>query len=132
MTPHNTRTTFPYSVGARILARRILVIDTELKIIKEHPLKGVGLGSFSLKESRYSHNSYLQIWAETGIIGFMLWLVIVFLFLKKFFLAKNKTYNIAIFCAGLTFLIHNLIDFSFFISGVSFLWWVVLGLDEAI
>ena len=47
-----------------------------LQIIKAHPFWGIGPGNFNLLRSRYAHNSYLQIWAETGVLGLVafLWL----------------------------------------------------------
>lgn len=53
------------------------------QLIREYPLMGVGLGTFEapfLKQKtsdpmlldQYAHNDYLQVLAETGVIGFML------------------------------------------------------------
>ena len=52
-----------------------------LKIIKVYPWTGTGLGNFNLTYARYAHNSYLQIWAEMGILGIIafLWLIITVL-----------------------------------------------------
>ena len=104
------------------------------KIIARHPLLGVGVGNFSLKESRAAHNSYLQIWAETGIPGIISWLSIVFLFInggiKNLRWAKNRAINAGIFTAGVAFLLHNIISFSFFVSQAAFLWWIMLALNS--
>jgi len=101
-------------------------------IIKTAPLAGVGLGNFNLTLSRYAHNSYLQIWAETGIFGLisLLWLVGAVL---KYGLQNIKTSSCKNITAGLVvtaavFLLHNLVDFTFFLPEVSFFWWVTLGL----
>jgi O-antigen ligase len=104
-----------------------------LRIIKASPLAGVGLGNFNLEQSRYAHNSYLQIWAEMGILGIIAWMWIIFESLrtgfKKLKLSENQNYTLAaLLSANFTFLIHNLIDFSFFLSEVSWIWWIILGL----
>lgn len=103
-----------------------------LTIILQHPLRGVGLGNFTLKETIFAHNSYLQIWAEMGILAVISWLGIVFLFLKKaVFQLRSKEkiyYRLGVILSGVAFLIHNLFDFSFFISQSAFLWWILLGL----
>lgn len=92
-----------------------------LRIIKTKPLTGVGLGNFNLAESRYAHNSYLQIWAEMGILGLVsiIWLIISVL-------KPARSAWLISSCA--VFLTHNLIDFSFFLPEVSLLWWIILGL----
>ena len=114
------------------LSQRAVYWKDTVGIIKKHPFKGIGLGNFSLKESRYAHNSYLQIWAEAGLVGFLLWLSIVFIFIKEGFsklkILKSKGPYALILCCGLSFLIHNLIDFSFYVPQVAFLWWITLAL----
>jgi len=102
-----------------------------LRIIKSHPWLGVGLGNFNLMLSRYAHNSYLQIWAEMGILGIIsfLWLVIAALksSLKTFKNYLYKTKIASLITAQTVFLFHNLFDFTFFLPEVSLIWWVVLG-----
>ncbi len=102
-----------------------------LGIIIKHPLTGIGLGNFNLTYSRYSHNSYLQIWAEAGlpaIIAF-LWLVTAIFKsgLKTLKESCDKTKTPALICASCAFLIHNLIDFSFFLPEVNLVWWAIMG-----
>jgi O-antigen ligase len=103
-----------------------------LAIIKTRPLSGVGLGNFNLALSRYSHNSYLQIWAETGILGItaLVWLVILILrsSLRALKEAPEQAKIAALICSACVFLIHNVIDFSFFLPEVSLIWWAILGL----
>lgn len=103
-----------------------------LRIIFAHPLVGVGLGNFNLPYARYAHNSYLQIWAEMGILGIIsfLWLAIAVIKLSLKNL-KDSPYKIKIAClisADIVFLIHNCVDFSFFLPEISLIWWVILGL----
>ncbi|MFH1519712.1 MAG: O-antigen ligase family protein [Candidatus Omnitrophota bacterium] len=113
------------------LNQRISYWKETIKIIADHPIIGVGVGNFSLKEARAAHNSYLQIWAEMGILGIVSWLVIVFVFIKqgvKNLYSRSGYCCLGILTAGLSFLCYNLIDFSFFISQVAFLFWLLLGL----
>ena len=112
------------------LDKKISYWKETVKIIGQHPLTGVGPGNFSLKETRAAHNSYLQIWAETGIPGIVSWLMIVFIFIKKGIKnlsSKKDYYSLGILMSGLSFLFYNLIDFGFFISQSAFLFWMVLG-----
>lgn len=103
-----------------------------LGIIQAHPLAGIGLGNFNLKASRYAHNSYLQIWAEMGILGLFAFIWTAYTVLKS--CVKNlaqlpyKREAACLLVAILVFLIHNFLDFTFFLPEVVFVWWVILGL----
>jgi putative inorganic carbon (HCO3(-)) transporter len=104
-----------------------------LEIIKQAPLTGIGLGNFNLLQSRYAHNSYLQIWAEMGVLGIIsfLWLVIAvyksaLLNIRR--VLKENNWGVYLVTAFSIFLIHNLIDFSFFLPEVALIWWVILAL----
>ncbi len=107
-----------------------------LRIIKARPLTGVGLGNFNLTLSRYAHNSYLQIWTEMGISGIIsiLWLIIVVFksAVKNIKVSLNKSLLAGLITANASFLIHNLVDFSFFLPEVAFIWWITLGLSYAL
>jgi O-antigen ligase len=114
------------------LMQRVTYWKETAKIIMSHPLIGIGMGNFNLNISRYAHNSYLQIWAEMGILGLssFLWL------LSSIFKScsqrsetsyyKNQIPGLTAACA--VFLIHNLIDFSFFLPEISLSWWIILGI----
>jgi O-antigen ligase len=101
-------------------------------IIKAYPFFGIGLGNFNLAYSRYAHNSYLQFWAETGMLGIsaLFWLIyVVFNYgFKKSGRGNEKNYLIlGLLLANSAFLIHNFMDFSFFLPEVSLIWWIILG-----
>jgi O-antigen ligase len=102
-----------------------------LKIIKANPLTGVGLGNFNLPHSRYAHNSYLQLWAEIGILGIVsfLWLIIIVFksLLQKIKSITDKKQAAGLITTVIVFLIHNFLDFSFFLPEVSLVWWAILG-----
>ncbi len=101
-----------------------------LGLIKMHPFIGIGPGNFDLIHSRYAHNSYLQIWAETGIFSLISFFWFIAVLIKS--VTKNtpahKEYENALFLGFLVFLIHNIFDFSFSLPEVSFLWWIFCGL----
>lgn len=106
-----------------------------VEIIKRHPFSGVGIGNFDLVQSRFAHNSYLQIWAEMGILAIAGLIWIIFNSFKTGFkkleaeVLKSKKHVIAgLLAANSAFLIHNFIDFSFFLPETSTIWWIILGL----
>ena len=113
-------------------------------MIKAHPIKGVGIGNFGkfysiyimpgANQTNFSHNSYLQLWAETGILGLGAFLWIVFTFFRIGFRGLEnsgvKGIQIGSISAGIAFLTHNIIDYDFFVPEVAFHWWIILGLLE--
>jgi len=114
--------------------KRISYWRDAVSLIKRYPLTGVGIGNFYVRGSVAAHNSYLQIWAEFGVLGIISSLLIFTLFIKKVFQffhsGKLNYFRLGILLGGLSFLLHNVIDFSFFVSQVAFLWWVLLGLSQ--
>ncbi len=97
-------------------------------IFRDFIFSGVGFGNYKnyyekyfiegANEVKYAHNFYLQILVETGIIGFSIFCILFFYYLK--FLLKNKNKeNIFILIAIFTFLLHNIFDMSFYIISVS-------------
>ncbi len=116
---------------------------TSLKIIKDFPLIGIGWKKFgfayefyrlpSAKGSDYSHNVFLQIMVEMGLLGLISFLFIVVIFLRSGYKilksgGSRQAFKLGLFCAGCSFLIYNLIDISFYFSQVAFFWWIILGL----
>jgi O-antigen ligase len=103
-----------------------------LRIIKLHPWVGFGPGNFNLPYSRYAHNSYLQLWAEVGILGLISFFWLIIAIFKSGLGALKESGRKKMFACLITassiFLLHNLLDFTFFLPEVSLIWWVILGL----
>ena len=101
-------------------------------IIWAHPLTGVGLGNFDLPQSRYAHNSFLQLWAEAGLVGIVAfcWLVAAILRngWKRIHEPSEKPLALGLMAGVCIFLVHNLMDFTFFLPAISFIGWAMLGL----
>ena len=114
------------------ISQRLIYWQDTWGVIKSSPLVGIGIGNLNIKLSQYAHNSYLQLWAETGILGLVSfgWLLIT-IFKSAINNIKNnpnqKKYALLI-TACIIFLIQNLFDFTFFLPEVSFIWWALLGL----
>lgn len=69
---------------------RLDILLVGLQVIKHNPVLGTGLATFPVAHDQYvgyakvfhgyhwsSHDTYLQVWAETGIIGFVLLLIAI-------------------------------------------------------
>jgi len=73
---------------------RIEMMGFALRMIKDHPLFGVGINNFGImlekyipifydKELHTVHNKYLLVWAETGIIGLVPFLVFLLSIVRR-------------------------------------------------
>ncbi len=99
------------------------------QMIKAHPIAGVGLGAFQFAYTRYdlssgsqrveqSHNDYLQVLADGGVIGGMLALCFIeLLFLHGFLLANTRDKRRrALVLGALTgcfaMAVHSFVDFN--------------------
>lgn len=102
---------------------RFEVWKTSFEIIKDNLISGIGFGTLfkhvadysSIVSSKieHSHNIYIQIFTETGIMGFSIFLIILFKVLKTFkrrLLDKNNNQWITAFAVFVMTLIHGLVD----------------------
>lgn len=115
-------------------------------IIKKYPLWGSGLNTYAKDLKRfslppwYAHNCYLQMAAETGLIGLFcfLWLLMVFF--------KNSLYSLKIIADRAWFkpllegliagigglLINSFLDNSLYTVQLSVLFWLTIGFSISI
>jgi O-antigen ligase len=116
-------------------------------MIKDHPLFGVGLGTFmdycaaytNNPGVFYAHNCYLQIWAESGIFSLLFFLLFIgYVFYKNINLCLARPGSLSLYAliglsAGLTgFLVHSFLEVHLYSFQLSFLFWTVLGLTAAL
>lgn len=117
--------------GLNTSGRLPVYLDT-MDIIRTFPLLGTGAGTFihvfPAFRSTYgeavfdhAHNDYLELAAESGIIGLLLctWFVLaVFLHAAGRLLQRRERYSILIACGSLTgmlaLLLHSLVDFQMY------------------
>lgn len=102
------------------LSLRFDFFSNAIKFFLDSPLIGNGIGMWKIISNQmqlsqvpyYVHNDFLQFLVETGVLGFVFY---VLFFLSIFFLIKNKwnNYSIYILLAFLIFLIDSLINFPF-------------------
>lgn len=119
---------------------------TAIEIIKQNYLLGIGPRNFRVecKKNQYEyigeyrcsthpHNTYLEIFAETGIVGFLI-VVICFIYITvnliNLIFKENKLKNFPLFLFNLTIFI-NLFPFlptgSFFNNWISILYYLPIG-----
>jgi len=109
--------------------RKSMTLDS-LRMWRDHPVLGVGLGNFETAYPRYqsfpsdlwidhAHNDYAEAVAETGLVGALLILSALALFLRLAFRDWGHPFRsqaswirlgAAIGCCGL--LVHSFLDFN--------------------
>lgn len=89
------------------ISQRNRMIDRGMKYFEDHPIIGIGTDGFKFefKENtgvfKYSHNNFIEMLADYGIIGFILfyaWMPIAII--KMFKSYKNKKENLNLFFIG--------------------------------
>jgi O-antigen ligase len=111
-------------------------------MIKERPLLGFGVNTFSRNfpkykpvdypDLRYAHNSYLQMWSEIGVIGLFTFLAMPLIVLINAFKGIKNKINAAteglIFlgalCGYIAFLLQGSMDNNLFSLVLTTLFWV--------
>ena len=123
--------------------RKSMALDS-LRMWRDHPVLGVGLGDFETAYPRYqsfptnlwidhAHNDYAEAVAETGLVGALLILSALALFLRLVFRdwgrplrsqANWVRLGAAIGCCGM--LVHSFLDFNLHIPANA-AWFAVLA-----
>ena len=129
-------------------SNRLTLWIESLAIIKDFPLLGCGLNTYSIVAPNYKivewggiypHNSYLQMAAETGLLGLgaFLWIIITIFKTSSANLKKinDKFYSALLsgLLAGLfAFLAHSFVDTDLYSLQLRYLMWFVIGLIVAV
>jgi O-antigen ligase len=119
-----------------------------LKIFEDHPVFGTGLNTFGYIYSLYQeragyfsinpHNYYLQLLTETGVIGFITFVVlalsILYMSFKAFANSENifKGIALGLLVGIISSLIHISVDIDWSVTAIPILFWVEVGLLIAI
>ena len=107
-------------------------------VIREHPLFGCGLGSFWCVYQRYmlpgadmiqhAHNSYLEVWAELGIPGLVLLVVLLGLSIVRGMRNPKDVPGVGAAVGLLAFALHNLVEFDLYVPEIILPAFVLAGL----
>lgn len=101
----------------------------------QRPLLGYGAGSYytaslphqSVAISRFAHNLALQWAAELGIPGLLVVLALYMVSLRTAFHARFDRRALPLIAFALAFLVSNLVDWTWYIPGLTALWVATLG-----
>lgn len=129
---------------ASSFAQRQEFIRVGIKMWQAKPWFGWGLGSFQLtlprytsqvlEQPRYAHNLYVQMLAETGILGLLGWLIIIVMIGWSGWRAVNRSneqdrpWLRGWWLGWLAFSLHAGVDFSWQFPAGQVWWWAASGI----
>ena len=153
------RTSVTQLIQGSSIKRRIAIWKFTTLIIKDHPLLGSGLGTFKYNSLKYqakffeqgdnralypygvadkTHNEYLQLWAELGIIGLaiFIWLMITYFnygirYLKREKNVQKQGIVIGLMGAVAAVLVDGIFGFPLHLPATIVLFWLALALTFA-
>lgn len=134
---------------------RVNLWKLAIKMIKEHPLLGVGNGNYYDQYAEYikkypklqynsythflTHNSFLKVGSELGLIGivpFIGFLVSILIKLKTLLnnLGDNlyKFFYRGFYISVIVFLLMNMSDNLFFVPKVTMYFWILVAISQSI
>ncbi len=130
-------------------AYRVSIWQAATKIIRDFWVPGIGIGSEAFKMvypvyslsgadfALHSHNLYLQIWVEMGIIGIVSLFAMIFMLIRQTFSAKITTLRktdsaakivIALGAGILGFLFQGLTDYVWYNYKILMIFWIMIAL----
>ena len=128
---------------------RVNIWKGATEILKEKPIMGAGLNGYrilapqyqeryydkdtqeliSVETHPYPHNLFLTIWLELGLLGLVIFFLILFQFFRQGFknFKKEPILIGSIMGAMAVILIHGLVDTPYFKNDLAILFWVIIG-----
>ena len=135
-----------HETGYLRMEGRIATWTDTLRLIRDYPLTGTGLGTFGLAFRHYqtymvnyffdhAHNDYLEFASDTGLLGVvLLFMPILYLLIRMIvsFLLDPRRYrrSMTLGCIGstLAILVHSGMDFNLQIPANALIFSIVLGI----
>ncbi len=139
------------NLGDTSTSYRVHIWEGTLNMLGDHFLGGIGVGTgvfgevypryalSGIESAPHAHNLYLQILVETGIVGFLLFFIFLFTFVKRnfTFFAKplptaSRIMAAALFSGILAVLAQGMTDYIWYNYRVFLVFWLQIGLCAAI
>jgi putative inorganic carbon (HCO3(-)) transporter len=113
-----------------------------------HPIFGTGLSGFKHdiapykdvsgyhEDLIYPHNLFLDFYTETGLLGLIAFCWLVFEWVRRTAVSVaaesiRRPYHLGLAAAGITILVHGLLDVPFFKNDLAWLTFALLGMQAA-
>jgi len=103
--------------GTSISVRKEFLL-TSSNYFSSHPVFGIGLGDFEYYNSSPTHNDYAFLLADIGIVGFLLFMVVIGYSFHLFYVRKLPLYLILPFYISLLFINAYTFPFFWLVSGI--------------
>ena len=132
-------------LGRQSLEARLDYWSGAARIVRDHPWLGTGPGTFgsiytkyktaTTEEAQFAHNNYLEMWCDSGVAAFMvfvvLWVVAVW---DAFRLARRRRDMVSTaVCAALVgWTVHGLVDFDLYVPGIAVPAFALLGVLQGL
>jgi O-antigen ligase len=133
------------------ISDRVNMLGTSYQIFMKHPVIGNGLNTFFVnfmkyrndewkdKKGSYAHNCYLQMAADTGLVGLAGFLFLIFSYfravIKELRVIKDDFYRMALWGISIgvfAFLVHSFFDTNLYSLNLATLFWFAIGTSLAI
>ena len=122
---------------------RLVLWQSAWEMFKDHPFTGVGLRNFNqmynehypqpgaeITEHTQAHNTVLHLLAETGAVSTLAF-ISLFGYIILINLRSGDEWGLIAALITINFVVHGMFDYTFRLSVVSRLYWVLLGLTYA-
>ncbi|MCK9478141.1 MAG: O-antigen ligase family protein [Firmicutes bacterium] len=128
---------------------RLFIWYGTINMLRDFGIYGIGLGSdafnkiypfysYSAVHAPHSHNLYLQLLCETGIVGLLTFIIIVIIALKKMLLGhfvKKDTFpavlSTAVTAGVLGFMLQGAFDYVWYNYRVFLIFWMMLAIGAS-
>ncbi|MFA5143025.1 MAG: O-antigen ligase family protein [Candidatus Omnitrophota bacterium] len=102
------------------------------QMLKSAPMFGVGYGMFTDYHSLTAHNSYILVAAEEGLVGFFIWIAIIYVCFKGLFKSADKKNELSSCISGIETGLFGFLCASYFLSrSYVSLFYIILALASA-
>ncbi|MBU7008184.1 O-antigen ligase family protein [Phosphitispora fastidiosa] len=147
----------PASIASRLsnfslqdlsVVERFYFYRDAFEVVKDYPVLGVGGGGWNSAYTSYQsllyyttevHSHPLQVWVETGTLGFLfyvlIWIGLMITLYRIMRKVESPEYRAAAWVSGvaaLTVSMHSVIDFSLSLGAVAILMWALVGLTRGV
>ena len=138
------------SLGDPTIGGRTMMWSGTINIIRENPLVGTGMGSWQwiyqkykdyriLSFPEYTHNDYLNLAADYGLIGVAIMVFVIVCFFKRAAKiagsatnSEDRAFAVGAIISVVSILVHSWFDFNLHIFGNALFLAVILGATTAI